>query len=324
MKRIAIMHDLDEYMDEFKKKAPGWEIVMTEDEDAIRPLLADSEIVFGWSDDIEKICLLQPSALEWLHIYSAGVDFVPLDVIRDRGVMLTSSGGMNVPQLSETAIGLMIALVRAFRPTFANQVSSKWVRGFRHGVVRDFHLSQIHGKIVGILGVGKVGAEVARLAKAFEMKVIGITRTGGPRKYVDEAYGLDDLDKVFAESDFVVNILPATPASEKMIGARQFAAMKPSWYYVNVGRGSTTDTDALIAALEKEQLAGAALDVVDPEPLPEENPLWRMDNVIVMPHIGGMGPYNDERVAAIFSKNLEDYAAGRKPSLNLVDLKEYY
>ena len=322
MKRIVILPDMKNYLEEYKRAAPGWEIVVKPGLDEVQSLLPEAEIVLGWSPDVENLCVRNPSCLKWLHAPSAGVDFLPLAEFRARGIMVTSSGGMNVPQLSETTLGLMISLVRGFRYTSANQVEHVWVTGER--VVEEFRMSQIHGMTLGILGAGKVGVELTKIAHAFDMKVLGLTRTGGVRENMDTSYGLDGLDELLAASDFVVNIMPATPATERMIAAPQFAKMKPSAYYVNVGRGVTTDTDALIDALRRGVIAGAGLDVVDPEPLPADSPLWDMKNVIIVSHIGGMGPYNAGRIAAIFTKNLEDYVAGRKPSQNLIDLEASY
>ena len=253
---------------------------------------------------------------------SAGVDNLPLQDLRDRGIIVTSSGGVNIPQLSETAVGLMISLVRGFRRSSINQMKRVWEES--NLVVKDFRLSQIHGKTLGILGAGKVGTEIAKIAKVFDMKVLGLTRTGGDRPYVDTSYGLEGLDSLLEASDFVVNVMPATPATKYMMCAARFAKMKPTAFYVNVGRGITTETNDLVDALKQNIIAGAGLDVVDPEPLPEDSPLWDMENVVILPHIGGFGPHNAERVASIFAKNLQDYVSEQTPSLSLVNFEEFY
>jgi phosphoglycerate dehydrogenase-like enzyme len=322
MKRIVIMPDMRGSEEKLQNIAPGWEIIIKPEPDVMSSVLPEAEIVLGWSREVENLCVKKLSSLRWIHAWSAGVDFLPLRDFRDRGIMVTSSRGMNVPQLSETAIGLMISLVRGFRHTSINQVEHVWITGDR--VVSEFGMSQLHGKTIGILGAGNVGAEIAKIAKAMDMKVLGLTRTGGERSYLDVSYGLDGLSELLAASDFVVNVMPATPATEYMIRTAQFAKMKPTAYYVNVGRGITTDTNDLIDALRRKVIAGAGLDVVDPEPLPPDNPLWDMKNVILCSHIGGMGPYNAERVTEIFCRNLVDYVAGRKPSLNLINLEEFY
>ncbi len=322
MKRIIILPNMGKYLDEFKRVAPGWEIVLQPDPGVLSSLLPEAEIVMGWSPIVKSVCVDKPSLLKWLHAPSAGVDFLPLKDFEARGIMVTSSGGMNVPQLSETAFGLMISLVRGFRHTSINQVGHVWVTGER--VVEEFRMSQIHGRTLGIIGAGKVGVEIAKIAHAFDMKVLGLTRTGGARENMDISYGPDGLGDLLAESDFVVNVMPATLSTEYMIRAPQFAKMKPTAYYINVGRGVTTDTNDLIDALNRGVIAGAGLDVVDPEPLPADSPLWDMKNVVLVSHIGGMGPYNTERIAALFVKNLADYVAGRVPSLNLVDFEASY
>lgn len=320
MKRIVILHDMLAYKEMFQAVAPDWEIIVETDENVAKSALDGAEIILGWITGMEEICLKENTVLRWLHIWSAGVDFLPMEELRKRKVWVTSSGGMNRQQLSEVGIGLMIALVRGFRPASVDQMKHQWNKN----AANEFGLDQIHGKTVGILGIGKVGTELARLAKAFDMRVLGLARTGGDRAYVDKVYEPKNLNELLSSADFVINVLPLTPATKEIISGEQFEVMKSTAFYINIGRGGTTNTPALIAALNNKEIAGAALDVIAPEPLPAENLLWEMPNVILFPHIGGNGPENNSRVAQIFCENLKEYVSGHKPSHNVVNLKTHY
>jgi len=168
--------------------------------------------------------------------------------------------------------------------------------------------------------VGAIGHRTARLAASLEMHVIGLRRD--PERQVqgiERMVGPDDLDAVLPEADLVVLTVPLTPETRHLIGARQFALMKPTASIYNIGRGGTIDQEALIEALRSGQIAGAGLDVTDPEPLPAESPLWDLDNVLITGHYSGSTPAYDERALAIFEENLGRYARG-EPLRNRLDL----
>ncbi|WP_348635142.1 D-2-hydroxyacid dehydrogenase [Paenibacillus sp. PvP091] len=174
------------------------------------------------------------------------------------------------------------------------------------------------------MGVGAIGEETARLAKAFGMNVLGFRRSGKSSPYVDRMYDRHGLDELLAASDYIVVTLPLTKETGHLIGRREFQWMKSSAFFINIGRGATTDTDALINALQEGVIAGAGLDVFEQEPLPESSPLWGMEQVIMTPHNSGSTVYYDERVVELFLHNLRDYVEGREPSLNRVDLEKQY
>jgi len=182
----------------------------------------------------------------------------------------------------------------------------------------------MHGETIGIIGVGDIGQETARLAKAFGMRVLGVRRSGEPTEHVDQMYSLEGLPQLLNESDYVVNALPLTEETYHYIGAKQFAQMKCNAFYINIGRGPTTDTEALLQALLSKQIAGAGLDVFEQEPLPADHPLWQMDNVILTPHSSGHTQYYGQRTLDIFLGNLHDYITKGKPTHNLVDLLKQY
>jgi phosphoglycerate dehydrogenase-like enzyme len=311
-KMIILAYLNDSHWQSLHQAAPGWAII---DGRSGRPDpqdLAEAEILLGWNQDVAPTCLAAGAHLRWIQTFGAGVDGMPLVELKSRNVFVTNASGVHPLPISETIFGLMLAFARKIGAFVRNQSEHLW----RH----DPHLSEIHGKTIGILGVGTIGEETARLAQAFQMRVLGLRRSGQASPYVDVMYGADGLDQVLSQSDYVINILPFTAETHHAIGSAAFACMKPNAIYINVGRGETTDTDALIQALRENRIAGAGLDVVAPEPLPPESPLWAMPNVLITPHSAGGTEHYTDRVMAIFLANLQAYLDQGSPAHNVVDL----
>ncbi|WP_127585811.1 D-2-hydroxyacid dehydrogenase [Paenibacillus koleovorans] len=298
--------------------APGWELLdgrggKTLEETAA--LLAEAEIAIGWRKQLE-LSLTPDSRLRWVQAWGAGVDSIDCKRFAEHGVLLTNASGVHAYPISETILGMMLAFARKLHLTTRNQAQANWQ------LVGP--LGEIHGRTVGILGVGAIGEETARLCRAFGMTVLGVRRSGEPSPQVDEMYNLAGLPDVLRRSDYVVNTLPLTSETRQLIGREQFALMPDRAVYINIGRGATTDTEAMIEALASGRLGGAGLDVFEQEPLPASSPLWALDNVIVTPHNAGSTVHYQERALEVFLHNLRDYAAGREPSRNRVDLDRQY
>jgi phosphoglycerate dehydrogenase-like enzyme len=177
------------------------------------------------------------------------------------------------------------------------------------------------GKTLAIVGLGDIGRDVARAARAFGMRVLGVSRRGRLVREAERVYPVSQTARALRQADFVVVLLPLTPETHGIIGADAFAAMKPTAWLVNIARGAVVNEAALLEALEQRRIAGAILDVFATEPLPPHHPLWRMDNVVITPHIAG--PSTPEEIAPVFNDNLARYLAGR-PLRHVVDRKQGY
>ena len=312
-KMVFLMQLADQHLNAAIEAAPGWEVIHSKESSDWLPHLKDAEIVVGWNNQAAQQCLTGESALRWVHTWGAGVDRFPFDAFKRGGVMLTNSSGVHSYPISETIIGIMLAFTRKLDVYVRNQLEKKW----HHSYIG----LEMHEKTIGLMGVGAIGKETARIAKAFRMRVLGFTRSGIRADYVDRMCGLHEL---LSESDYVVNTLPGTEATFHLIGKSEFETMKPTAYYINIGRGQTTDTIALIDALRTKRIAGAGLDVFEEEPLPRDHPLWEMDNVIIAPHSSGSTEQYNDRVMDIFLPNLREYVQGKEPTLNRVDLDLQY
>ncbi|UCH08182.1 MAG: D-2-hydroxyacid dehydrogenase, partial [Deltaproteobacteria bacterium] len=253
----------------------------------------------------------QAKRLKWVQSMATGVDFFLNLPSLPKDVLLTSSRGMHGPQMSEMTILFMLALNRRFQDNILNQNKKIWDR---------WPGRLLWQKKVAILGIGVVGQAIAEKCKAFGMTVYGIDTVKREVQAVDHFLGPEQLTEVLGEVDYFVNVVPLTPETKKMVGAKEFSAMKPSAFYISAGRGDTVDEEALIEALSTGKIAGAGMDVFSTEPLPKESPLWGMKNVIITPHIGGLSDVYIDQMLPIFEENLRRFLRGERR--NLVNLIE--
>lgn len=317
-RKIVVNLDLDEkYIDEIKEVAPDWEIVSGKDTDELQEDLKDAEVILHWKKAIEQTVLEQNNDLKWVQTWSAGVNNLPLEQLSERNVSITSANGVHAYPISETIFALMLGLTRKIHTYVRQQQQKQWEHA-------DLKL-EIHEKTIGVLGVGAIGLETAKIAKAFGMKVLGVRHSGKSTDYVDEMYTPDQLSDVLPQCDIVVITLPLTDETTNLFGKEQFDQMKNSSILINIGRGPIVKEDELVEALQSGKIAGAGLDVFATEPLPEDSPLWDMENVIVTPHTAGSTEHYTERVVRdVFIPNLKNYLEGEKPSKNLVDYDKGY
>jgi phosphoglycerate dehydrogenase-like enzyme len=308
MKLLIIEEYAEYYKGKIQEAFPHLEIEAAVDEEAAEQFIQEAQILIAIkaSDDLIK----RAENLEWIQSLISGTDFfTTLPSLRNE-VLVTSSRGIHGPQMAETTCLLMLALNRNLPANFRNQEKRLWQR---------WPTKLLLQKEVGILGVGTIGKELARICKAFGMIVHGLTTTGREIEWVDHPYDSAGLNQLVSRVDYLVNILPATNDTRNVIGAEQFSAMKNSAFYISVGRGDTVDEGALIEALQSGEIAGAGLDVFAVEPLPEESPLWGMDNVIITPHIGGMSDIYPDQVLPNIKENISRYVAGeRRDLLNFI------
>lgn len=306
-------HDAFELTGYVKEEFPEVRFMPTRDETEAASLIEKAEalVTVRFSDKL----LENARNLKWVHTIITGTNYIEeLPSFQARkDLILTSTRGIHGPQMSELAILMMIALNRKFPQMVRNQDKRVWQR---------WPGALLWQKKVAILGIGVIGEALARRCKAFEMTVIGVDPVQRKVDAVDRFVGMDRLHEVLAEADYVVDIAPSTPENQKMIDAAAFAKMKPTAFFVNIGRGETVDEGALIEALKEKRIAGAALDVFRQEPLPPENPLWGVENLILTPHVGGMADIYLKQVVHILRENLRRYLQGERRNLvNFIERK---
>jgi phosphoglycerate dehydrogenase-like enzyme len=252
--------------------------------------------------------------LRWAQAMSAGVEgWLSLPDLPS-GLTLTCARGTHTESMPENIIGALFHVAKPYRTVSDHQKQSKWVNTVAQPLT---------GKTLGILGLGAIGQEVARIAAALGMRVIGTKRRVAPMPNVAEVLPGSRTDEVLAQSDFVLLLLPATPETDNFINEARLAKMKPSAWLLNFGRGHIIKDDDLIAAVKAKKIAGALLDVFRQEPLPSEHPFWTTEGIIVLPHIGGPHPQRDRFVARLFVDNLGRFLDGA-PLKEVVDRSAGY
>lgn len=274
--------------------------------------LPGADIFFCWdfrADDLEH-CWDQASDLKWVQWAGAGVDAALFPALCDSNVVMTNARGVFDRAMAEWSLGVMIAHAKDIPRSL----------GFQHQREWNYRVStQMIGQTVLVVGVGSIGREVARVCKAFGLEVSGVGRTArsGDEDF-KTIYEHTELNTALADADYVVSIPPLTSETENMFGAEQFAAMKRSAQFINLGRGQLVDEPALILALDSGTIASAALDVFCEEPLKPENPIWNAKNVFISPHMSGDFEGHLDIMAQIFLDNFERYRTGQ-PLSNIVD-----
>ncbi len=297
----GLAHD---YRKKLEKEFPDIAVHSAKKEDEVGDFIERTDILL--TVRISDSLLKKASRLQWIHTITTGVDYiVNLPSLR-KEVLISCSRGIHVPQVSEYALLLMLALNRNLPQFIRNQDRRVWER---------WPTRLLHQKKVGILGIGVIGEEIARKCKAFGMTVFGIDAVKRKVDAVDCFYGPEDLLRVVPEVDYFIIVVPHIPQTRKMITAEVLSSMKPTAFLINLGRGEVVDEEALIRLLETGRIAGAALDTFWAEPLPDDHPFWGMKNVIMTPHVGGMCEICVDQVLGIFEENLRRFLKGERNDL---------
>ena len=282
--------------------------------------LPGAEVLFAWG--LARRLAGEASALRWLHTPLAGVDRVLNPELVKSAIRVTSSRGVNSIAVAEHTLALILAMTRGVADAVRAQAERRWAQQDLYG--RNPHLEEVRGKLLGILGLGDIGRELAVRARALGMKVWGLVRTARPKPdCVDRLLLPGKEDALIRESDVLVLAVPLTRATHGMIGERQLKRMKHTALLVNIGRGELVQESALVRALREGWLAGAGLDVFATEPLPPSSPLWTLPQVVMTPHVAGTHPQYMARSADLFVQNLKRYVAG-KTLINEVDKQAGY
>ncbi len=299
---------------------PEMRVVHLPHYDRILDELPDADIFVGFSLRPEQFA--QARKLKWLHSTAAGVGQLMYPELRNSGIEVTNASGVHRTPMAEHILGTLIALARRFPDCLRYQQQARWAQQeLWNAPVRP---RELRGQILLFIGFGAIGQEVAKIIRPLGMRVWAVTRSGrAPEGLAEQVFPASKLDEALPQADFVVLAAPETPETRKMIGPREFALMKPSAYFLNVSRGALVDEPALISALAELKIAGAALDVASQEPLPPENPLWKLDNVFITPHMSAASEHLWERQTDLLMENLERWFAGDE-LLNRVDLNRGY
>ncbi|MGF7397285.1 D-2-hydroxyacid dehydrogenase [Thermoanaerobacterium thermosaccharolyticum] len=316
MKNILFLSKVNsKYIEEMQKIAPQFNVICLDDKKDAYKYIKDTEVLVCFDGDADAEFIHNAENLKWIHLLSAGADAMPFDVLKERKIILTNSKGVHKYQISEQVLGYMLLFERALNYFIRKQMNREWDKSVR--------VSELYGKSVCILGVGSIGEEIARIAREFGMKTIGVRKSGNISQFIDEMYTNDNMIYAVSKADYVICALPLTDDTYHLLGKDFFKNMKNDAVFINIGRGKVVDESSLIDALKNKTIRGAALDVFEEEPLSKESPLWDMENVIITPHTAGISPHYMERGIEIIKHNIKAYL-GDGDFINRVDLEKQY
>jgi phosphoglycerate dehydrogenase-like enzyme len=303
-----------------RKRWPEMCVVHLPNHDRLPEELPDTDIFVGYSLRAEQ--LKDGKKLKWIHSTAAGVSQLMYPELRDSGILVTNPSGIFSVPMAEHVIGLLLALARNFPDSIRQQDRALWSQ--QELWDKQQHLTELNGQVLLIVGYGSIGREVAKRAKALDMRVWGVTRSGqGDRTFAEKIFAAAQLEEALPDADYVLIAAPETAETKQLIGAAQLAKMMRGARLINVGRGSLLDEAALIRALESGALGGAALDVVQTEPLPVTSPLWRAPNLMLTPHTSAVSDRLWERETALLMELLQRWFDGRE-LFNQVDFARGY
>ena len=307
---------LTRHVEKLQQIAPGCRFIVVSQPSELMEKASSADALILWpaiGQELIDYCR-QTASLRWLHLFTSGVDtFLDSEAGKIPGFRITSTKGIHGYPISDHVLAFIFSFSRQFHGAARAQREHRWQFGALSAGCRE-----IAGMTVGVVGVGNIGLEVARKCKLLGMTVLGVRRHPVQNEWLDVCYPIDELDKLLEQSDFVVLSLPLSAESRNIISTREFGVMKKSAFLINIARGGVVDQKALVEALNAGEIAGAGLDVTDPEPLPSGSPLWDMPNVIVTPHISAQSPQYMDRAIEVIAENLRRFLAD-EPLLFEVD-----
>ncbi|MEM2273139.1 MAG: 2-hydroxyacid dehydrogenase [Candidatus Bathyarchaeia archaeon] len=315
------LRDRERILSELKENLPSSDFdiiipsIFTEDE--LVKIAVDADVILGMS--VSRRIIESAKKLRLIHAIGVGVERIDIAAAAEKGVIVCNTAGLNAVAVAEHAIALLLACAKRIPERHNKLREGIWFRGEPS--------IELYGKTLGIVGLGSIGIEVAKRIKPFGMRIIAIKRH--PDRELAEKLGLDflgtpnDLNYIMRNSDFIIVSLPATPETRHLIGKKELSEMKPTAFLINVSRGSIIDEETLIKVLRDGKIAGVGLDVFENEPIDLSNPLLRLNNVIVSPHVAGHTLESWRRCMKFIADNIKAVLEGRKP-LNVVDPKLKY
>lgn len=301
---------------ELMEKFPDLEFSFQGSMKEAEPEIDGAEILVSYGGDLNEEVINKAANLKWLMVFSAGMEKIPFDAIKQKGILVTNARGTSKTPMAEYTMGMILQVARKTKQLIENERQEEWNQRLK--------MIEISGATITIIGTGAIGSEIARLAKAFQMKTVGINRSGRKVDDFDEVYPVSELDKAIEQGDYIVSVLPSTPDTYHLLKEHHFKIMKKTCVFINIGRASLVDENVLIQALETGEIAHAVLDVFEIEPLPKGHPFWKMETVTITPHLSGVSRQYLSRCIEILEHNLKQYLSDENNFINVIDLDRGY
>jgi phosphoglycerate dehydrogenase-like enzyme len=316
MKVLFTLIPPEDLRNELKKEFPDCAFYFQKGIKVEDSILQEAEVIVTYGEDLNEEIIELAEKLRWIMVVSAGLEKMPLQMIGQRGILVTNARGIHKIPMAEYTMGMLLQYEKRFRRMWENQKKAIWDRRLNMG--------ELYNKEILIMGVGAIGGEIARLAKAFGMTTVGINKTGNKVDYVDKLHSFDDLNKLLPTADYIVSILPSTADTKHLLQYSHFEIMKNSAVFMNIGRGDLVEEEVLLKALKNNEIAHAILDVFHEEPLPKNHPYWGMDQITISPHTSSVTKKYLPRSLEIFKDNLHTYVNKGETYINKIDVTRGY
>lgn len=277
--------------------------------------LQEADILLTYGEDLNEERIEKAGRLKWIMVMSAGMDLMPFKAIAEKGILVTNVRGIHAKPMAEYAIGMFLQVAKRTKTLQKQEARSEWNRRL------DFQ--ELNGCTLTILGTGAIASRTARLAKAFDMTTLGVSKSGRGKEDFDHVYAVDDMHVPLKQADYIAAVLPSTKATVGLLEKEHFEMMPDHAVFLNMGRGDLVATDVILSAVKEQEIAHAVLDVMEEEPLPEGHPFWEEEAITITPHISGITSEYLPRGFEIFGSNLKAYLNGESMD-NIIDPERGY
>ena len=316
MKIISTFQPKEEYMSDLKSSFPEVEFLFYKNIREAESELPNGEVIVTMGEDLTSDHINMSKKCKWIMVTSAGLEKMPFEAIGKKGILVTNARGIHKTPMAEFTIGLMLQHAKQLQEVWKQEKDALWSR--------RLPTSELYEATLLILGAGAIGGEIARLAQAFQMKVIGVNSTGETREYFDKMFTLETLRDQLSNADYIVSVLPSTDETKHILTIDHFEQMKETTVFINIGRGDLVEESVILEATENKLIGHMYLDVFDKEPLPKEHPFWKAEGITVTPHLSSITTAYMPRAFDIFKKNLSTYSENRENFINVIDIERGY
>jgi phosphoglycerate dehydrogenase-like enzyme len=293
----------------------GYEVIYIYEKEVSNSTIINDIDVLVCYNPFNRLNIQKLNNLKWIQLSSIGIDQVPIQIVKDKNILVTNNkGGYSIP-IGEWVVLKILELLKNSKGFYKKQLQKKWKI--------DTSVLELFGKTIGFIGTGSIAKEAAKRLQGFEANILGLNTSGKNVQYFHKCYGINDFEDMVSQCDIIVISIPYTNKTHHLIDENIFKMMKDNVYIINVARGSIINENHLIKYLKNGKVKGAALDVFEKEPLDSSSPLWEMDNVIITPHNSWVSEMRNERRFNIIFENMKRFINGDK-LLNIVDIEKGY
>ncbi|OIU68840.1 D-2-hydroxyacid dehydrogenase [Rossellomorea aquimaris] len=316
MKVTVMFQPKEEFVNDLRKHFPDVEFTFFKKIGEAEEALPDAEIIVTMGEDLTDRHIERARRLKWIMVTSAGLEKMPFEAIRKKGIMLTNARGIHKVPMAEFTLGLMLQHAKQLGSVLKQEEEGIWSR--------RLPASELNGASLLVLGAGAIGSEIARLAKAFNMKTAGVNSTGKMVEHFDQMFTLRTYKEFLPHADYLVAVLPSTDDTKYILKSEHFDEMRDTAVFINIGRGDLVEESVLLDAVKTKKIGHIFLDVFEQEPLPADHPFWEEEGISVTPHLSSITKMYMPRAFDIFKRNLKAYSNKSDELLNVIDTERGY